>query len=71
MMLIRSAKKMGRCFSTAERQPNIIQRLPEYHEALQFAVDKKFPEALEKLEVTTKLVEEQVGPHSKFHLFLY
>jgi len=34
MMLIRSVKKMGRYFSTAERQPNIIQRLPEYHEAL-------------------------------------
>lgn len=33
-MLIRSVKKMGRYFSTAERQPNIIQRLPEYHEAL-------------------------------------
>jgi hypothetical protein len=38
---------------------------------MKFAVDKKYPEALQKLQETLNLVQEQVGPYSNFHLFLY
>jgi hypothetical protein len=38
---------------------------------LELAVDKKFRESLDKMNDTVTAVEAQVGPHSKFHLFLY
>ena len=36
---------------------NMIQQMKEYQEALQYAVDKKFPESLEKLQESIKVVE--------------
>jgi hypothetical protein len=35
----------------------MIQQMKEYQEALQYAVDKKFPESLEKLQESIKVVE--------------
>ena len=46
--------------------------MKEYQEALQYAVDKKYPESLGKLNDAVKSIEQVVGsPYSKFHLFLY
>ena len=38
---------------------------------MQFAVDRKFDESLGCLHDTLKEVEDQVGPNTNFHLFLY
>ena len=47
-----------RMMSTQQgKSVNMIQQMKEYQEALQFAVDKKFPESLEKLQDSIKVVE--------------
>ena len=45
--------------------------MPEYQKALELAVNRKYPEALDQLQESVKQVELQVGPNTKFHLFLY
>ena len=46
--------------------------MKEYQEALQLAVDKKYPESLGKLNEALKVVESAVGTQSSaYHLFLY
>ena len=58
-------KKLGapkapllRMMSTQQgKSVNMIQQMKEYQEALQYAVDKKFPESLEKLQDSIKVVE--------------
>ena len=47
-----------RMMSTQQgKSVNMIQQMKEYQEALQYAVDKKFPESLEKLHDSIKVVE--------------
>jgi hypothetical protein len=47
-----------RLFTTkVEKQPNIIQMMPEYQKALELAVNKKYPEALDSLKESVKQVE--------------
>jgi len=45
--------------------------MPEYHQALELAGEKKFDESLVKLQFTLDSIEKQVGSVSPFHLFLY
>jgi hypothetical protein len=46
--------------------------MKEYQEALQFAVDKKYPESLSRLQEALKVIEKTVGSaHTGYHLFLY
>ena len=45
--------------------------MPSYQKALELAVNEKFDDSLKQLEVTMQEVENVVGPHTKFHLFLY
>ena len=50
----------------------MIQQMKEYQEALQYAVDKKYPESLSKLSDAATNVESIVGSgHTQYHLFLY
>ena len=61
-----------RPFSSDEsRMPNLIQMMPSYQEALKCAVDKDYANSLAKLRQTVAEVEQQVGPNSGFHLYLY
>lgn len=45
--------------------------MPEYQEALKLATEEKYPESIAKLHDAIKAIEVQVGPNSKFHLYLY
>lgn len=60
-----------RYFAVKKQQPNLIQMMPEYQKALENASEKNYPEALKMMQETISNVEKQVGPYSKFHLFLY
>ena len=68
------ARASQRAFtSEAKKAPlNMIQQMKEYQEALQFAVDKRYPESLGKLEEAVKVVEQTTGTHyTPYHLFLF
>ena len=46
--------------------------MKEYQEALQLAIDKKYPESLLKLNDAVKVVENAIGSqNTAYHLFLY
>lgn len=66
------ASLRARPFSSDESSmPNLIQMLPSYQEALKSAVDKDYATSLARLRQTVVEVEQQVGPNSSFHLYLY
>ena len=71
LLATRLARPITRRFFSTQAKPNLIQQMPEYQAALQFAVDHKYQDSLGKLEDTVVAVEKQVGPNTKFHLFLY
>jgi len=71
-LALRSSRlSQRRYFSEQQPDPNMIQEMPEYHEALELASEKKFDESLAKLQQTLDQIESQVGSTSPFHLFLY
>jgi tetratricopeptide (TPR) repeat protein len=50
----------------------MIQQMKEYQLALQYAVDKNYPDSLSKLREAATNIEQVVGSaHTQYHLFLY
>jgi tetratricopeptide (TPR) repeat protein len=45
--------------------------MPSYQKALELAVEKKFSESLDQLEKTITEVENIIGKHTNYHLFIY
>ena len=45
--------------------------MPTYQQALQHAIDQKYDESLNCLKDCIKEVDDQVGPNTNFHLFLF